>query len=137
MFGFQLMLFVPTLFSLAYKAQTIDPADKESSLGFVLGFGAIFGLAAGPVPGVLSDGMRLAWGRRRPYIVIGFVLSAVGGLRADRTARVQRVDGAVVPGLYATGNTMASVAGPYYPGPGIPIGSAMVFGYLAARAMTR
>jgi 3-oxosteroid 1-dehydrogenase len=62
-------------------------------------------------------------------------LGTKGGLRTDAGARVLRADGSAVPGLYAAGNTMASVAGSYYPGPGAPIGSAMVFGYLAAQDM--
>ncbi|MEU6917371.1 MFS transporter [Streptomyces olindensis] len=80
MFGFQLTLLMPTLFSLAYKVQVIDPAAKDTSLGFVIGVGGVFGLVAGPLAGVLSDGTRLRWGRRRPFIVIGLGLSALGAL---------------------------------------------------------
>ncbi|WP_185923833.1 FAD-binding protein [Streptomyces sp. WAC05374] len=64
-------------------------------------------------------------------------LATKGGLRTYRTARVQGVDESVVPGSCPTGNTVASVAGPYHPGPGTPVGSVMVFGYHAARARVR
>ncbi|MDI3408789.1 FAD-dependent oxidoreductase [Streptomyces cavernicola] len=64
-------------------------------------------------------------------IVLGD-LGTKGGVRTDADARVLREDGAAIPGLYAAGNTAASVSGPCYPGPGVPIGSAMVFGHLAA-----
>ncbi|MDI3387545.1 FAD-dependent oxidoreductase [Streptomyces sp. B-S-A8] len=64
-------------------------------------------------------------------IVLGD-LGTKGGVRTDAEARVLREDGAPIPGLYAAGNTTASVAGPHYPGPGVPIGSAMVFGHVAA-----
>lgn len=80
MFAFQLTLLMPSLFSLAYKAQAIDPADKATSLGLVLGVGGIFGLVAGPIFGVLSDGTRWRWGRRRPYLVIGLGFAAIGAL---------------------------------------------------------
>ena len=41
----------------------------------------------------------------------------------------------MIEGLYASGNTMAPVTGRIYPGAGGPIGSAMVFSYLAALDM--
>ena len=40
--------------------------------------------------------------------------------------------GAPLRGLYAAGNDMASVMGGNYPGGGITLGPAMVFGYVAA-----
>jgi 3-oxosteroid 1-dehydrogenase len=56
----------------------------------------------------------------------------------DEHGRVQRADGSVIEGLYATGNAAASVMGPEYAGPGATIGPAMVFGYLAVKhAATR
>ncbi|POX57212.1 3-oxosteroid 1-dehydrogenase [Streptomyces sp. Ru71] len=64
-------------------------------------------------------------------IVLGD-LGTKGGVRTDTRARVLRADGTAIPGLYAAGNTTASVSGPCYPGPGVPIGSAMVFGHIAA-----
>ncbi|WP_016910228.1 FAD-dependent oxidoreductase [Streptomyces xiaopingdaonensis] len=62
-------------------------------------------------------------------------LGTKGGLRTDAAGRVLRTDGTVLPGLYAAGNTAASLSGRCYPGPGIPLGTAMTFGYLAARGM--
>ncbi|MEV0323791.1 FAD-binding protein [Streptomyces sp. NPDC050658] len=70
-----------------------------------------------------------------PYHAVQIVLGDLGtkgGLRTDARARVLRADGTPIPGLYAAGNTAASVSGPCYPGPGVPIGSAMVFGHIAA-----
>jgi 3-oxosteroid 1-dehydrogenase len=69
-----------------------------------------------------------------PYFAARFVLSDLGtkgGLVTDAVGRVLREDGAPVPGLYAAGNTAASVFGSVYPGPGAPLGSAMVFAALA------
>jgi 3-oxosteroid 1-dehydrogenase len=71
-----------------------------------------------------------------PYTAARFVLSDLGtkgGLVTDAAGRVLREDGALIPGLYAAGNSAASVFGAVYPGPGAPLGSAMVFASLAVR----
>jgi 3-oxosteroid 1-dehydrogenase len=60
-------------------------------------------------------------------------LGTKGGLVCDQYSRVLRADGSVVDGLYATGNTSASVMGNEYPGAGGTIGPSIVFGYIAAR----
>ena len=60
-----------------------------------------------------------------------------GGLKTDVNGRVIREDGDVIPGLYAIGNTSASVMGATYPGAGSTLGPAMTFGYLAALDASR
>lgn len=60
-------------------------------------------------------------------------LGTKGGLLTDEHARVLREDGSVIEGLYAAGNTSASVMGHTYPGPGATIGPAMTFGYVGGR----
>jgi len=62
-------------------------------------------------------------------------LGTKGGLLTDEHGRVLREDGASIRGLYAAGNTTATVMGRTYPGPGGTIGPAMVFAHLAARRM--
>jgi 3-oxosteroid 1-dehydrogenase len=64
-------------------------------------------------------------------------LGTKGGLMTDVDARVLRKDGSVIEGLYAAGNSSASVMGTKYAGPGASLGPAMVFGYLAGKAMAR
>lgn len=59
-------------------------------------------------------------------------LGTKGGLLTDEHARVIDKRGKVIPGLYAAGNTTASVMGRTYPGAGSTIGPATVFGYLGA-----
>jgi len=59
-------------------------------------------------------------------------LGTKGGLVTDAEARVLREDGGVIEGLYATGNTSASVMANEYAGAGATIGPSMVFGYVAA-----
>ncbi|MDO9495267.1 MAG: FAD-binding protein, partial [Nocardioides sp.] len=73
-----------------------------------------------------------------PFYAARFVLSDLGtkgGLVTDAAGRVLREDGSPIPGLYASSNSAASVFGPVYPGPGAPLGSAMVFASLAVRDM--
>jgi 3-oxosteroid 1-dehydrogenase len=60
-------------------------------------------------------------------------LGTTGGLLTDEFARVLRADGSVIAGLYATGNSSASVFGRRYPGAGATIGPSMTFGYIAAK----
>ncbi|WP_405913997.1 FAD-binding protein [Streptomyces sp. NBC_01020] len=60
-------------------------------------------------------------------------LGTKGGLVCDEHSRVLREDGTCVRGLYATGNTSASVMANEYAGPGATIGPSIVFGYVAAR----
>ena len=50
----------------------------------------------------------------------------------DDAARVLRDDGSVIGGLYACGNTSASVMGRTYPGAGGTISPALTYGMLAA-----
>jgi len=75
-----------------------------------------------------------------PFHAAAFSLSDLGtkgGLRTDAAARVLDRGGRVIPGLYAAGNSMAAVSGEAYPGGGNPIGSSMVFAYLAAQDMVQ
>ena len=61
-------------------------------------------------------------------------LGTKGGLTTDTRGRVLDGNGQVVPGLFAAGNTSASIMGRTYPGAGGTIGPAMCFGFLAAEA---
>jgi 3-oxosteroid 1-dehydrogenase len=74
-----------------------------------------------------------------PYYGVEVVPSDIGtcgGLLTDEHARVLDGDDQPIPGLYATGNSTATVMGRHYLGPGASIASTMVFGYLAARHAT-
>ena len=60
-------------------------------------------------------------------------LGMAAGLVTDADARVLDGRGAPIPGLYACGNDMQSVMNGAYPGPGITLGPALVFGVIAGR----
>ncbi|XVX20585.1 3-ketosteroid-delta-1-dehydrogenase [Actinomycetota bacterium] len=63
-------------------------------------------------------------------------LGTCGGVTADDRARALTSDGAVIPGLYAIGNTAGNAFGSSYPGAGATIGEGLVFGYIAAQDLT-
>ena len=72
---------------------------------------------------------------RGPFTAVKVVpgdLGTKGGLLTDEYARVLTETGDPIEGLYAAGNTTASVMGRTYPGPGSTIAPAVIFGYLAA-----
>jgi succinate dehydrogenase/fumarate reductase flavoprotein subunit len=60
-------------------------------------------------------------------------LGMSAGIVTDPQARVLGSDGSAIDGLYACGNDMASVMEGAYPGPGITLGPAVTFGWLAGR----
>lgn len=70
-----------------------------------------------------------------PFHAIELVLSDLGttaGLVTDIDCRVLGAHGDPIAGLYAIGNDMQSIMRGHYPGPGITLGPALTFGYLAA-----
>jgi len=73
-----------------------------------------------------------------PFYAIRLFPSDVGtsgGVVTDEYGRVLRLDGAIIPGLYAAGNCTSSVMGRAYPGAGASIAASFTFGYIAANHM--
>ena len=73
---------------------------------------------------------------RAPFYAVEVIPSDLGmsaGLKTDTNACVLGADGTAIAGLYACGNDMASIMNGAYPGPGITLGPALTFAYLAAR----
>ncbi|MBK5307954.1 MAG: FAD-binding protein [Frankiaceae bacterium] len=62
-------------------------------------------------------------------------LGTKGGLVCDESGHVLDKERRPLPGLYACGNTMASMMGHAYPGPGACITPAMAFGHVAVQNM--
>ncbi len=60
-------------------------------------------------------------------------IGTAGGIVTDENARVLDAQGRPIPSLYAVGNDANSVMGGTYPGPGITLGPALTFGWLAGR----
>lgn len=71
-----------------------------------------------------------------PYYAIRLYpgdLGTAAGLVTDEHARVLDGKGSPIGNLYACGNDMTSVMNGAYPGPGITLGPALTFGYIAGR----
>ena len=64
-------------------------------------------------------------------------LGMAAGLVTDAHARVLGADDQPIAGLWACGNDMQSVMNGAYPGPGITLGPAIVFGWMAGRDAAR
>lgn len=74
---------------------------------------------------------------KAPFFAVAIAPGDLGtsrGLRTDTSARVIAANGEAIPGLYAAGADANSIMRGSYPGPGITLGPALTFGYLAARA---
>ena len=70
-----------------------------------------------------------------PFYALRLYPSDIGtsaGLVTDETARVLDTANRPIPRLYACGNDMQSIMGGTYPGPGITLGPAVTFAFLAA-----
>ena len=73
--------------------------------------------------------------RKAPFYALKIFpgdIGTKGGVLTDEHGRALDEDGQPIAGLYAIGNTSASVMGRSYPGAGSTLGPAMTFGYLAA-----
>jgi 3-oxosteroid 1-dehydrogenase len=73
---------------------------------------------------------------RAPFYAVALYPGDVGtsgGLICDEHSRVLDGEGRPIVGLYASGNSTASVMGRTYPGAGASIGASMVFAHVAAQ----
>lgn len=74
--------------------------------------------------------------RQGPFYAVKVYAGDIGtalGLRCNAHAQVLDAAGQPIPGLYAVGNDMHSIMGGQYPAPGITLGPALTFGWLAGR----
>ncbi len=75
-----------------------------------------------------------------PFYALRLYPSDIGtssGLVTDEVARVLDAGNQPIAGLYACGNDMQSIMGGTYPGPGITLGPAIAFAYIAASDAAR
>ncbi|MHA6669482.1 FAD-dependent oxidoreductase [Homoserinimonas sp. A447] len=107
-------------------ADGVDPELHRGTTAYERNLGDA-GHGPNPSLGALTEG---------PYFAIRLYPGDIGaaqGFVTDQNAGVLRRDGSAIGGLYAIGNDMQSVMGDRYPGPGITLGPAVVFAYLAVR----
>lgn len=109
-----------------HAVQGRDPEFGRGSSAYNHCLGDPSPFVANPAVGPLDSG---------PYYAFEIVPADVGtsgGFLTDEFGRVLSAEGPI-PGLYATGNSTATVMGRHYPGAGASIAYSMVFGYIAAR----
>lgn len=71
-----------------------------------------------------------------PFYAVKVVIGDLGtyaGIATNGNAQVLDENRRPIPGLYAAGNDALSIMGGNYPGPGITLGPAMTFGWIAGR----
>ncbi|TQK51209.1 putative MFS family arabinose efflux permease [Streptomyces sp. SLBN-118] len=76
--GLFMAFLTPIQVLLAEQIDALSPSGKEVALGWATGVGALVAVVANPLAGALSDRTRGRFGRRRPWILGGAVLGAVG-----------------------------------------------------------
>ncbi len=77
---------------------------------------------------------------KAPFYAVQVVAGDIGtacGIQTNERAQPLRSDGQPIPGLYVVGNDMQSVMGGAYPGPGITLGPALTFGWVAGNELAR
>ena len=102
-------------------ARTLAAWNEDREAGAPDAFGRIEGLAPIEAPFYA-------------YRNVPFNLGALGGLKINRSCEVLKVDGEVIPGLYAAGLNAGGWVGPYYPGSGTAIMGTCYFGRVAGKA---
>jgi succinate dehydrogenase/fumarate reductase flavoprotein subunit len=139
------LVFAPSLDSLAsamgLEASALDETIRSYNEGARGGLDPQFGRGGNIYQRHLGDtGHKpnpcVAPIERAPFYALRIVPADLGtaiGLRIDADAQVLRSDGSPIPGLYACGNDMTSIMNGNYPGPGITLGPALTFGYIAGR----
>ncbi|MCW2364594.1 MFS family permease [Sphingobium sp. B7D2B] len=78
-FGIWVALLTPVVLTIALRVGEIaTEAEKGQWLGIILATGAFVALISAPVCGALSDRTLSRFGRRRPWLLGGLAVSAVG-----------------------------------------------------------
>ncbi|MDT0234843.1 MFS transporter [Curtobacterium sp. BRB10] len=90
-FTLYLAWIAPVGFSLAVRMGQLDEASKNTTLALALSVPGIIVLFIAPLIGVLSDRTRSRFGRRRPWMVAGTLIGAVGALIIGLTATIPLV----------------------------------------------
>ena len=77
-FGFALAALWSSLHTIVIQLRLLDfvaEAQKNTYLGLLTGTGLILAMAVQPIAGAISDRSGFKWGRRRPYILLGTILT--------------------------------------------------------------
>jgi MFS family permease len=83
-------------------------ATKALYLGLVASVGSLVGMAVQPIAGAFSDRCHLSWGKRRPFILGGALVNAVGLLWMPQAVSLYALSTAFV--LVQLGNNVSGAA---------------------------
>jgi hypothetical protein len=138
------LLSAPSLSELAQKisvdAQSLQETVEQHNQDAVVGTDRLFAKGSQALNRYNGDPSQqpnpcLYPLNQAPFFALPVFPAPIGssvGLKTNAQAQVLGGDGHPMQGLYACGNDMSSVMGGRYPGPGITLGPALVFAYLAA-----
>jgi MFS family permease len=76
--GITIAFFTPIQSLLPRLAQEVAPDSKETALAWIAGAGAFASIFFNPLAGALSDRTTSHWGRRKPWVLGGALVGAVG-----------------------------------------------------------
>lgn len=76
--GIMMAFFTPIQNLLPRLAQEAAPDSKEAALAWITGAGAVAAIIFNPLAGALSDRTTSHWGRRKPWVLLGSVIGALG-----------------------------------------------------------
>ncbi len=77
-FGFALAALWSSLHTIIIPMRLLDfvaESEKATHLGYLLGTGLLLAIIVQPIAGAISDRSGFGWGRRRPYILLGTILT--------------------------------------------------------------
>lgn len=77
-YGMWVALLTPIAVSLALRIGQLEPEQTANQLSLVLSVGSLLAIAGNPFFGRLSDRTRSRFGMRRPWLVCGSVVGAIG-----------------------------------------------------------
>jgi MFS family permease len=78
--GANMAILVAAILTLSLKSAAIDPAHQTTTLSIIVGVSGLFALVGYPVFGRLSDRCAARLGRRKPFLLIGALLIALGAV---------------------------------------------------------
>jgi MFS family permease len=86
--GIMLAFYAPIASLLPRLAEQVAPEGKEVALGWITGVGALMSVIGNPIAGALSDRTTSRLGRRKPWVLYGALLGALGILALSAQSTV-------------------------------------------------